>query len=125
MSSKLATVLATVYPILNAILPSVAGSKLQTYQTIAQTAVKAAVTSIDGGIDNLTAAYAKFESDNPVFAAAVVEFRTLATALGVSVPTEDAVVTHLKAAVADLAGILVPVSSTDAPVPASDVSAAS
>ncbi|NHO33312.1 hypothetical protein [Acetobacter fallax] len=110
MTVSVSGILSSIFPVLNAIIPGVAGGKLSTYSTIAQTAIKSAVTTIDGGISNLQAAYDKFETSNPLVQMSVSEFVTLAKSLGVALPTEDAVITHLKAAVADLAGILVPVS---------------
>lgn len=119
----LMAVISPVFSVLNAIVPSIAGSKLATSASIAQTAVKSAVTAIDGGVDHLQAAFASFEGSNPVVAASVTEFVTLSKSLGVALPTQDAIVTHVKAAVADLAGILVPQAAPDVPVPASTVTA--
>lgn len=101
-------ILQTVFSALNALIPSIAGNKLANYSSIAQVAVKSAVTTVDGGIDQLQSAFNSFESANPVVELSVAEFTTLAKSLGVSLPTQDAIVSHLKAAVADLAGILVP-----------------
>ena len=109
------TILGPVFSVLNSVIPAIAGSKLATYSSVAQAAVKSAVTTVDGGIDKLQAAFDKFENGNPIVASAVSEFTTLAKSLGVELPTEDAIVTHLKAAVADLAGIFVPQIT---PVPA-------
>lgn len=110
------TILGPVFSVLNSVIPAIAGSKLATYSSVAQAAVKSAVTTVDGGIDKLQSAFDKFENGNPIVASAVSEFTTLAKSLGVELPTEDAIVTHLKAAVADLAGIFVPQINT--PVPA-------
>mgnify|MGYP001295595835 CR=1 FL=1 len=109
------SILGPVFSVLNSVIPAIAGSKLATYSSVAQAAVKSAVTTVDGGIDKLQAAFDKFENGNPIVASAVSEFTTLAKSLGVELPTEDAIVTHLKAAVADLAGIFVPQIT---PVPA-------
>lgn len=114
----LMAVISPVFSVLNAIVPSIAGSKLATSASIAQTAVKSAVTAIDGGVDHLQAAFASFEGSNPVVAASVTEFVTLSKSLGVALPSQDAIVTHVKAAVADLAGILVPQIAPDTAVPA-------
>lgn len=110
--------ISPLFSVLNAIVPSIAGSKLATSASIAQTAVKSAVTAIDGGVDHLQAAFANFESRNPVVAASVTEFVILSESLGVALPTQDAIVTHVKAAVADLAGILAPQVVPATPVPA-------
>lgn len=110
--------ISPLFSVLNAIVPSIAGSKLATSASIAQTAVKSAVTAIDSGVDHLQAAFANFETRNPVVAASVTEFVTLSKSLGVALPTQDAIVTHVKAAVADLAGILVPQVAPATPAPA-------
>ncbi|MCP9320122.1 hypothetical protein KBX73_10130 [Acetobacter persici] len=112
-----ATILSPVFGILNAVIPAIAGSKMKTYSSIAQAAVKSAVVTAVGGVDKLQAAFDKFEADNPVVAAAVSEFTTLAKSLGFELPTEDAIVVHLKAAVTDLAGTIMPQTSASEPVP--------
>ena len=85
-----------------------AGSLLANYQTAAQTAVKAAVTKVDNGVDWLQAAFDKWEDSNPLAKEAITDTTNLLKALGIQLPDESAVVTHVKAAVADLAGIFVP-----------------
>ena len=59
-------------------------------------------------MDRVQAAFDKFGSGNEMFAASVTEVGTLAKSLGVALPTEAAIVAHLKAAIADLSGIFVP-----------------
>nr|WP_298797496.1 hypothetical protein [uncultured Acetobacter sp.] len=106
------TILSPLFGILNAVVPAIAGSKMATYSSVAQTAVKSAVATVDGGIDKLQTAFDKFETDNPIVASAISEFTTLAKSLGFELPTEAAIVVHLKAAVTDLASILVPQTSS-------------
>lgn len=89
-----------------------AGSLLANYQTAAQTAVKAAVTKVDNGIDQLQSAFDKWEDSNPLAKEAITDTTALLKALGIQLPDESAVVTHVKAAVADLAGIFVPQATT-------------
>lgn len=118
MSVSVMGILSPLLSVINAIVPTLVGSKLSNYSSIAQTAVKSAVTSIDGGIDKLQAAFDTFEAGNQVVAASVAEFVTLANSLGIALPKEDAIVTHLKAAIADLSGILVPQTADTTPVAA-------
>lgn len=106
-----ATILSPVFGILNAVIPAIAGSKMKTYSSVAQAAVKSAVATVDGGVDKLQTAFDKFEAENPVVAAAISEFTTLAKSLGFELPTEAAIVVHLKAAVTDLAGTIMPQTS--------------
>ncbi|MCW4589363.1 hypothetical protein NO263_02005 [Gluconacetobacter entanii] len=89
-----------------------ASSKLANYETAAQTAVKAAVTKVDDGIGWLQAAFNQWEDSNPLAKEAITGATDLLKALGIQVPDENAVVTHVKAAVADLAGIFVPQTTT-------------
>ena len=91
-----------------------ASSLLANYQTSAQTAVKAAVTKVDNGVDWLQAAFDKWEDSNPLAQEAITGATALLKALGIQLPDESAVVTHVKAAVADLAGIFVPQTTTAA-----------
>ncbi len=102
---------------INGVVEASAAGKLSTYNTVAQTAIKAAVTKVDGGVDQLKTAFDTFETTNPLVAQALTEFSTLATTLGLTLPTEDGIVTHVKAAIADLQGMFVPDTST--PTPAS------
>lgn len=103
--------LASIFSGLSSIAAVVGGTgasgRISTINTAAQTAVKAAVTEVDGGIDKLRAAYDKWESGNEVVSTAVNGTITILRNLGLKVPTEDAIVLHVKAAIADLAGILV------------------
>ncbi len=93
---------------INGVVEASAAGKLSTYNTVAQTAIKAAVTKVDGGVDQLKASFDAFETANPLVAQALTEFSTLATTLGLTLPTEDGIVTHIKAAIADLQGMFVP-----------------
>ncbi|MCH4024022.1 MAG: hypothetical protein LKH33_10430 [Acetobacter sp.] len=103
--------LASIFSGLSSIAAVVGGTgasgRISTINTAAQTAVKAAVTEVDGGIDKLRSAYDKWESGNEVVSTAVNGTITILRNLGLKVPTEDAIVLHVKAAIADLAGILV------------------
>lgn len=106
------TILPSVFAIAGNLLSVGAGSKLAAYSSAAQTAVKAAVTKADNGVDDIQAAFSKFEASNPVVQEAFDGTVTLLRGLGVAVPKEDVVMTHVKAAIADLVGIFVPASST-------------
>ncbi|GFE93516.1 hypothetical protein [Acetobacter persici] len=106
------TILPSVFAIAGNLLSVGAGSKLAAYSSAAQTAVKAAVTKVDTGVDDLQTAFGKFEASNPVVQEAFDGTVTLLRGLGVAVPKEDVVMTHVKAAIADLAGIFVPASAS-------------
>ncbi len=99
-----------------------ASSLLANYQTAAQTAVKAAVTKVDNGVDWLQAAFNKWEDNNPLAKEAITDATALLKALGIQLPDESAVVTHVKAAVADLAGIFVPQTSATTGTTTADAS---
>ncbi|KAB8123985.1 hypothetical protein D3W54_06980 [Komagataeibacter medellinensis] len=112
MAINVASLLPGIFSGINALLAASAENKLSTYNAVAQTAIKAAVTQVDGGVDSLQTAFTKFEASNPVVAQAIAEFKSLATILGLFVPTEEAIVTHVQAAITDLSGILVPQATT-------------
>lgn len=82
--------------------------KAAAFETLAQTAVKSAVTKVDGGIDKLAAAFTTYAADNEIVSQGIDTFQTLATSAGLSVPTLDVVRTHIEAAIYDLATIVVP-----------------
>ncbi|MBB2160103.1 hypothetical protein [Gluconacetobacter sacchari] len=106
------SILGSAFAVVNGVAGASAAGKLSTYNTVAQTAIKAAVTKVDGGVDQLKTAFDTFETANPLVAQALTEFSTLATTLGLTLPTEDGIVTHIKAAIADLQGMFVPDTST-------------
>jgi hypothetical protein len=117
MAINWSSVLPGVFSLINGVAAASAAGKLSTYNTIAQTAVKSAVTKVDGGVTSLKAAFDTFETGNPIVAAAVTEFTTLAGTLGITLPTEEGIVTHVQAAIADLAGTFVPSVSTATAAP--------
>ena len=78
------------------------------YETIAQTAVKSAVTTVDNGADKLLAMIEKYEAGDEVAVQAVNTFMALATAAGITLPALDVIEAHVKAAIYDLATIIVP-----------------
>ncbi|WP_336947373.1 hypothetical protein [Asaia sp. HN010] len=104
----LSSVGAAVVGIAAPALSAVVSGKATKYQDIAQTAVKSAVTKIDGGIDQLAESYNKFRDDNPVFVEAQNEFLALAKEAGIVIPDLAVVQTHLKGAIFDLASGLFP-----------------
>lgn len=114
MSFNLSTFLPGLFGVLGSIGSTALGGKLAVYETAAQTAVKAAVTKADNGIDDLQSAFAKFETANPLVQEALTGTTTILSGLGIKLPSEELVVTHVKAAIADLSGIFVPASTVDA-----------
>lgn len=102
--STLTSVLALATPYVTGLLTN----KGAAYQKIANQAVRSAVTSTDGGIDKMVSSFTKFEAENPLVQTAVTEFVTLAKAAGFNVPTLDAVQSHIKSAIYDLATAIVP-----------------
>ncbi|MFT8804553.1 MAG: hypothetical protein ABF856_05135 [Acetobacter aceti] len=121
MSIKWKAILPSLFGTLSAIGGVAANGKISALNSAAQTGVKAAVTKVDGGIDKLVAAYTKFESDNEVVAEAINGTVSVLRGLGLTVPGLETVEVHVKAAIADLAGILVPVTSTTEPVPSATI----
>lgn len=117
-SSKLKTTLmALIGPALAVATPVISGlisGKGARYQHVAQNAIRSAVTTTDNGLDHLITVFKSFEASNPLVQTAVSEFRTLATAAGITVPELDAVVSHLKCAIYDLATALVPADALKA-----------
>lgn len=81
----------------------VGNATLSGLDTAARTAVKSLVTELDNGVDLLRSAFDKFETANPLVATGITLATTLATSQGLHLPTEDAIVTHVKAAIADIA----------------------
>lgn len=102
--------------------------KAAAFETLAQTAVKSAVTKVDGGVDKLAAAFTTYAADNEIVSQGIDTFQTLAKSAGLSVPTLDVVRTHIEAAIYDVATIIVPAeqmpqaqtaqTATDAPASA-------
>ncbi|MCE0745539.1 hypothetical protein LWC05_16845 [Acetobacter sicerae] len=112
MSIKWKAILPSLFGTLSAVGGVAANGKIAALNSAAQTAVKAAVTKVDGGIDKLVAAYNTFETNNEVVAEAITGTVGVLKGLGLTVPDISTVEIHVKAAIADLAGILVPVTST-------------
>ncbi|WP_429956199.1 hypothetical protein ACQW08_06285 [Gluconobacter japonicus] len=103
-TSVVSSALAMATPFVTGLL----ANKGAAYQKIANQAVRSAVTSTDNGIDKMVSSFTKFEAENPLVQTAVTEFVTLAKAAGFNVPTLDAVQSHIKSAIYDLATALVP-----------------
>jgi len=117
LSSLSSTILAVAQPLLGSII----AGKATKYQDIAHTAVRSAITKIDGGIDQLAESYNRFRDDNPVYVEAQNEFLGLAKDAGIVIPDLAVVQTHLKAAIFDLATGFFPnarLTSADSPSPA-------
>gem|GEM_PF-3595317 len=116
LSSVGAAIIGIAAPALSAVV----SGKATKYQDIAQTAVRSAITKIDGGIDQLAESYNKFRDDNPVYVEAQNEFLGLAKDAGIVIPDLAIVQTHLKAAIFDLATGFFPnarLTSSDSPSP--------
>nr|WP_294917328.1 hypothetical protein [uncultured Neokomagataea sp.] len=77
------------------------------YETIAQQAVSSAVVTVNQGLDHVRDLIDVYERTNPLVSEAISTFQTLASAAGVSIPSIDVIETHIKAAVGDLAAIVV------------------
>lgn len=125
MSVNWKNILPTVFGALSAIGGVAAQGKIAALNSAAQTAVKAAVTKVDDGIDHLVSAYNSWDEKNPVAAEAITGTIGVLKGLGLSVPSVDTVQIHVKAAIADLVGILVPVSSATTSTVSTPVPAAS
>ncbi|MFT8896751.1 MAG: hypothetical protein ABF968_07280 [Acetobacter sp.] len=117
MSINWKAILPSIFGTLSAIGGVAANGKIAALNSAAQTAVKAAVTKVDGGIDKLVSAYNTFETNNEVVAEAITGTVGVLKGLGLTVPDISTIEIHVKAAIADLAGILVPVTSTVATTP--------
>ncbi|GAN89899.1 hypothetical protein Gbfr_009_024 [Gluconobacter frateurii M-2] len=118
-TSVVASALAMATPFVTGLL----ANKGAAYQKIANQAVRSAVTSTDGGIDKLVATFKTFESEQPLVQTAVTEFVTLAKAAGFNVPSLDAVQSHIKSAIYDLATAFVSEDEVKPVVSASDAAA--
>lgn len=118
-TSLVSSVLAMATPFVTGLL----ANKGAAYQKIANQAVRSAVTSTDGGIDKLVATFKTFESEQPLVQTAVTEFVTLAKAAGFNVPSLDAVQSHIKSAIYDLATAFVSEDEVKPVVSASDAAA--
>lgn len=81
------------------------------YEDIAKNAVRSAVVTVDHGLDHVRDLIVSYDRNNPIVAEAISTFQTFASAAGVTIPGIDVIETHVKAAIGDLATILVPASS--------------
>ena len=108
--STVTSMLALATPFVTSLL----SGKGAAYQKIANQAVRSAVTATDGGIDKLVSSFTTFEAKEPLVQTAISEFSTLAKAAGFTVPTLDAVQSHIKSAIYDLATALIPAADLTA-----------
>jgi hypothetical protein len=109
------SILGSVFPLIGTMIATATGGTLATYNATAQTAVKSAVTKVDGGVTHLKTLFDTWDAANPLAQEAISGTVSMLRNLGFVVPTEDSVVTHVQAAIADLAGIYVtPDSATTA-----------
>ncbi|WP_308719209.1 hypothetical protein [Komagataeibacter xylinus] len=108
------SLLATVFPLVGTVIATATGGTLATYNATAQTAVKSALTKVDGGVTHLQSLFDTWDAANPLAQEAIAGTVSMLRNLGFTVPTEDSVVTHVQAAIADLAGIYVTPDSTTA-----------
>lgn len=108
MSVNWKGILPTIFGALSAIGGVAAQGKIAALNSAAQTAVKAAVTKVDNGADKLVAAYTSWEASNEVASEAINGTIGVLKGLGLTVPSVETVELHVKAAIADLVGILVP-----------------
>jgi len=102
------TILTSASALLSPLVGTLIAGKGTKYQSIAQVAVKSAVTKIDGGIDKLVESYQSFRTDNEIVAEAQNEFLLLAKQAGFVLPSVAVIQTHVKAAIYDLATAIVP-----------------
>lgn len=101
------SILGSVFPLIGTVIATATGGTLATYNATAQTAVKSAITKVDGGVTHLKTLFDTWDAANPLAQEAISGTVSMLRNLGFVVPTEDSVVTHVQAAIADLAGIYV------------------
>lgn len=106
------SLLSSVFPLVGTVIATATGGTLATYNATAQTAVKSAITKVDGGVTHLQTLFDTWDAANPLAQEAISGTVSLLRSLGFVVPTEDSIVTHVQAAIADLAGIYVTPDST-------------
>jgi hypothetical protein len=83
----------------------VGNNSLTALNTASVSAIKSLVTEADNGIDQLQASFTKFEASQPLVTNGIQLAVALAKSQGLSIPSEDIVQTHIKAAIADVAAI--------------------
>ncbi|KXV50585.1 hypothetical protein AD945_01745 [Gluconobacter albidus] len=117
--ATLTSMLAMATPFVTSML----SGKGAAYQKIASQAVRSAVTATDNGVDKLVTSFKTFEASEPLVQTAISEFVTLAKAAGFSVPELDAVQSHIKSAIYDLATAFIPADQVTAPAVSSGTAA--
>ncbi len=100
--------LAKLVPLLSTVLEPVLGSVFHKYGTVAQTAVRSAVTKTDDGLASLVAVYQRWDESHPLVQTAVAEARELLRLAGLNAPDAAGLATHVRAAIHDLASAFVP-----------------
>lgn len=118
------SILGSVFPLIGTVIATATGGTLATYNATAQTAVKSAITKVDGGVTHLKTLFDTWDEANPLAQEAISGTVSMLRNLGFVVPAEDSVVTHVQAAIADLAGVYVtPDSATTATATATTAAA--
>ncbi|MCX8666401.1 hypothetical protein J3T99_02010 [Acetobacteraceae bacterium B3987] len=95
-------------PLFSSVLESILGGIFQKYGTVAQTAVRSAITKTDGGLTNLVAVYQRWDEAHPLVQTAIAEARELLRMAGLNAPDAAGLATHVRAAIHDLASAFVP-----------------
>lgn len=99
-------------PFLSSALEPVLGGVFHKYGTVAKTAVRSAITRSDNGLNELVAVYRRYDENHPLVQTAVSEAQSLLTLAGFNAPDADALATHIRAAIHDVASAFVPLDDT-------------
>lgn len=91
---------------IEALVAMTLAGKLATLNTTVQSSLVAATSTAEEEIDKLQATLDGFSASTPMVATILDAVPTLLRELGLDVPSEDQVATHLKAAIADVVGAL-------------------
>ena len=100
-------------PFFTSIIEPVLGGVISKYGSVANTAVRSAITKTDNGLHHLVSVYQKWDAAHPLVQTALSEAAVLIRLTGLKVPDADALETHVRAAIHDLASAVVDVPTVD------------
>lgn len=114
MDTKTSGWLVKLAPFLTSVLEPILGGVLTKYGTAATTAVRSAITKTDNGLAGLVGVYRKWDANHPLVQTALAEAASLIKLTGLKVPDPEALESHVRAAIHDLASAFVTLDETKA-----------
>lgn len=104
----MANLFTKIAPYISTVLEPVLGGVFHKYGTVAQTAVRSAITKTDNGLNHLVEVYQRWDESHPLVQTAIAEARELLRLAGLNAPDAAGLATHVRAAIHDLASAFVP-----------------